>query len=111
MHALAAEDSTPLILALIACLDLLGPEEEAAEQATAALAASGVVPVDPAGERFDRARHRVQGRVDTDDPRQDWVVAKTVVAGWAHGDAVLRPAEVWVYRLADTAPTRGASAA
>ncbi|MGE3795526.1 MAG: nucleotide exchange factor GrpE [Dehalococcoidia bacterium] len=95
----AAETHEGLVQALLACLDLLEPDEDAAEQATGALAAAGVVPRDPTGARFDPARHRAQGRIPTDDPALDWVVASTVAAGWADGERVLRPAEVWVYRL------------
>jgi hypothetical protein len=102
----SAGDTTPdppttrLALALIACLDLFEPDEEVAEQASAALEEAGVVAIDPDGDRFDRRLHRVQGRIDTDDPRQDWMVANTVQRGWVRGDTLLRPAQVWVYRNA-----------
>lgn len=92
--------TTRLALALIACLDLFEADEEVAEQASAALDEAGFVSFAPDGARFDRHLHRVQGRIDTDDPRQDWLVANTVQMGWVRGDTVLRPAQVWVYRTA-----------
>jgi molecular chaperone GrpE (heat shock protein) len=105
MRGIGAPADAPLVLALIACLDALDPDEEAAEQARAALAAAGVTEMTVEGARFDRRRHRAQGRVDTGDPARDWVVAQGVRAGWARGDTVLRPADVWVYRHApDGAP-------
>jgi hypothetical protein len=98
--------SASLALALIECLDVLEPDEEVAVAAYAALHEAGVVAIDPDGDPFDRRLHRVQGRIDTDDPRQDWLVANTVQRGWVRGDTVLRPAQVWVYRHAtdDGAP-------
>lgn len=98
-HAGDGAGGERLAEALIACLDLLDPGEEAAEDAAAALAAAGIVRLDPEGARFDRTRHRAQGRVPTDDPARDWVVASTVAVGWTDGERVLRPAEVWVFRL------------
>ncbi len=97
------ETNTRLVHALVACLDRLDPDEDAAAQASDALASSGVSRIDPVGEPFDRTYHRAQGRVDTDDPGRDWTVAGTVIAGWTREEAVLRPAEVWVYRLAQDA--------
>jgi hypothetical protein len=92
------DGTTPLAMALVACLDLLDPDEEAAERAITALAEAGVVAIGSDGERFDRQRHRAEGRVDTDDPARDWIVANTVRTGWACGERILRPAQVWVYR-------------
>jgi hypothetical protein len=89
-----------MALALIACLDAVDDEDEAVAAAHGALAAAGIAPLGVEGEAFDRGRHRAQGRVLTDDPGLDWRVASCVSRGWADGDRVLRPAEVWVYRLA-----------
>jgi hypothetical protein len=91
--------TTPLAMALVACLDLLDPDEEAAEQAVTALTEAGVVAIDSDGARFDRQWHNAQGRIDTDDPSRDWIVANTVRTGWVRGERILRPAQVWVYRL------------
>ena len=88
-----------LALALITCLDSLEEDEEAAAEARTALLESGFVPLGAEGERFDRMRHRAQGRVPTEDPGLEWKVATCARAGWLDGERVLRLADVWVYRL------------
>jgi hypothetical protein len=103
----AAASRRRLAQAVIACLDALESDEDAAAVARGALSDTGISPIGADGEPFDRNRHRAQGRVPTDNPDLDWTVASCAVSGWADGEQVLRPADVWVYRLTTAADGAG----
>jgi hypothetical protein len=66
------------------------------------LAEVGVVPIEPDGHPFDRARHDAVDRESTTDPARDRTVASTERTGYADRGRVLRRPEVVVYALETT---------
>lgn len=66
------------------------------------LAEVGVVPLEPDGHPFDRARHDAVDREPTTDPARDRTVASTERTGYADRGRVLRRPEVVVYALETT---------
>jgi hypothetical protein len=64
------------------------------------LAAVGVLPVAPVGERFDPSRHTAEGAVPTGDPQLAGVIATVEAPGWADRGVLLRPPAVTVYQPA-----------
>ncbi len=62
------------------------------------LAAVGVLPVAPVGERFDPSRHTAEGAVPTGDPQLAGVIATVEAPGWADRGVLLRPPAVTVYQ-------------
>ncbi|PVZ09954.1 nucleotide exchange factor GrpE [Actinomycetospora cinnamomea] len=63
------------------------------------LAEVGVVPLEPDGRPFDRARHDAVDREPTTDPARDRTVASTERPGYADRGRVLRRPEVVVHAL------------
>lgn len=64
-----------------------------------ALNQAGVFQYDPQGERFDPARHHSVGRMSTDNPDQDGLIAATQKVGWLDNGARSRFPDVVVWRL------------
>jgi GrpE len=62
------------------------------------LAAVGVVPVAPQGERFDPAVHTAEGAQPTAEPGLVGTIARVDAPGWADRGVLLRPASVTVYQ-------------
>lgn len=68
-----------------------------AERIEQGLAAIGVHPLRPDGQRFDPSRHEAGGAVATDDPSLEGMVAETEVVGFVDHDKLLRAPVVTVY--------------
>jgi hypothetical protein len=66
------------------------------------LAEVGVVPIEPDGHPFDRARHDAVDREPTTDPARDRTVASTERTGYTDRGRVLRRPEVVVHALETT---------
>lgn len=66
------------------------------------LAEVGVVPIEPDGHPFDRARHDAVDREPTTDPARDRTIASTERTGYVDRGRVLRRPEVVVYALETT---------
>jgi hypothetical protein len=62
------------------------------------LAAVGVVPVSPQGERFDPAVHTAEGAQPTAQTGLVGTIARVDAPGWADRGVLLRPASVTVYQ-------------
>jgi hypothetical protein len=59
----------------------------------------GVTTISPAaGSRTNAQQHQVAGTVTTSDPALDWCIAEVVAIGHSDRSAVVRPAEVIIYR-------------
>jgi hypothetical protein len=86
-----------LATALIDLLDQV-PSESLRYRVRRALSDAGIAEYGADGQPFDPARHQVVDVRLTDDPSQERRVARTLRPGFSDGEAVLRPADVLVYR-------------
>jgi len=71
-----------------------------AERVDRELAAVGVVPVEPVGERFDPSVHAAEGAVPTADTQLVGIIAAVEAPGYADRGVLLRPPTVTVYQPA-----------
>jgi hypothetical protein len=71
-----------------------------AERVDRELAAVGVLPVEPVGERFDPSVHAAEGAVPTADSQLVGTIAAVEAPGYADRGVLLRPATVTVYQPA-----------
>jgi hypothetical protein len=69
-----------------------------ADRLGAALQEAGVSVVEPAGERFDPARHEAGGATPSDDPGKVGMIAAVEVPGYSDRGRVLRAPVVTVYQ-------------
>jgi hypothetical protein len=69
-----------------------------AERLGAALHQAGVTSIEPAGVRFDPARHEAGGAAPSDDPAKVGTIAAVEVPGYADRGHLLRPPVVTVYQ-------------
>jgi molecular chaperone GrpE len=74
------------------------------DQFLAKLGGFGVSRIDAVDSPFDPARHEAVTTVPTNDPERDHVVCGVVRPGYLIGDEVLRPAQVAVAQVDDSAP-------
>jgi hypothetical protein len=65
-----------------------------------ALAAGGVQRFDETGTKIDSTRHRVTGTVAASTADDDRVIARTSTEGYLDAGAVIRPAEVVIFKWA-----------
>lgn len=64
------------------------------------LSGAGLERMEAEGERFDPEKHDALLTTPVDDPEEDGVVSRVLIAGYRFGDRVLRPARVEVKRHA-----------
>lgn len=62
------------------------------------LSAAGLERMEAEGERFDPERHDALLTTPVEDPEEDGLVSRELIAGYRFGDRVLRPARVEVKR-------------
>jgi GrpE len=102
--AAAAQERARLVAASLYLRDRL-TSKALTDRLDQELAAVGVLPVSPLGERFDPSVHAAEGAQPTSDAALVGTIARVDAPGWADRGAPLRPASVTVYQP-DTAATQ-----